>query len=178
MRLGKRLLGMDVFVLSTGRNLGQVQDLIFSVSSSKLMALLVTAKGLVDGEGKPLEFVIKLDDVHRVGSDAVIIGDLTVLRRMDEILSMGGTWSQTPDIVGLPVITTGGTLLGTLDDVLVDTQTGDILGFQLSDGLIKDLLTGRVVIPASSQYQLGSEALIVPEDTVDKCAPVESFPQT
>ena len=51
MRLGKRLLGMDVFVLSTGRNLGQVQDLIFSVSSSKLMALLVTAKDLVDGEG-------------------------------------------------------------------------------------------------------------------------------
>ncbi len=173
MRLGKKLVGMKVFSLSAGQYIASVQDLLFDARVGKVFGFIVAVDEPEAKQFSDDELVILLEEVHRIGADAVTVADLSVVRPISQVPEAIRLGHETPTVVGQPVMTTAGTLLGTIDDILMDPQSGDILGYQLSDGLIKDLLNGRVAIPASKSYHLGSEAMIVPEDTAERLRVVD-----
>lgn len=50
--------------------------------------------------------------------------------------------------VGLPAITQDGTVLGVVDDVVFDSETGRVLNVELSQGATANTLLGRRVLPA------------------------------
>lgn len=171
MRLGKKLIGLKVFALATGEFIAAIRDVLFDPKVGKVVAFVV--EPLQDQDFSPNEdWVLPLSSVYKVGEDAVTVNNrhaIKPIRQVPELLQI----NQEESIIGRSVMTTGGNLLGVVDDVLVDTTDGTILGYALSDGLIKDWVNGQIAIPASTSYYFGQEAMIVPDDTTERIRKVE-----
>lgn len=170
MRLGKKLIGLKVFALATGEYIAVVRDLLFDPKVGKVAAFVVEPSNTREWPDEDL--VLPLASVYKVGEDAVTVENRHAIRPMSEVpevLQADGDES----VIGRSVMTTGGNLLGIVDDILVDTTDGTILGYSLSDGLIKDWVNGQIAIPASQSYYFGQEAMIVPEDTTERIRKVE-----
>ncbi|HOJ10472.1 MAG TPA: PRC-barrel domain-containing protein [Clostridiales bacterium] len=54
--------------------------------------------------------------------------------------------------------------LGIVKDILFDCKTGYIEGFELTDGLIQDIIEGRKVVPLIGKYEYGKDYLLVGND--------------
>lgn len=62
---------------------------------------------------------------------------------------------------GMPVITANGKQLGILEEVYFDEVQGKIVGYELSDGFVNDVLDGRQVIRHPDQLLFGEDAFVV-----------------
>jgi uncharacterized protein YrrD len=142
------VIGIDVVELDSGRHVGQVQELV--VDDSR------TLKGLLIKKPSGTVFV-KHNDIHAFGQDAVTL------------LSCGpcspaANCVQKPwflKVLGKPLLTEEGVDMGTIDDLCFDEESGSVIGFQVSGGLIQDLTEGKELLPLESGLTYGEDAVIV-----------------
>lgn len=64
-------------------------------------------------------------------------------------------------MLGRPVITTNGKQLGILEEVYFDEKQGNIVGYELSDGFMNDVMDGRQLICQPDQFLFGQDAFVV-----------------
>lgn len=141
MLKGRELLSLPVVTLKDRIQIGEVKDLIYDYSKNKIIGYLIEPGGwLRDGKGFLHIDLVKRED------DCLIVNDESVVRKLSTIPELKGIQHNKNDLRGLRVEQEDGHIMGVIQDLVVDGNTGEIVGYEVSDGIIQDLLDGRATI--------------------------------
>lgn len=157
----QRLIGLPVIDTGTGKMAGKVKDVWFD-EHWLLQGLL-----LEPGKWLPQKMkAIYWHDVLVCGEDAIMITGIEAIKPIAELDIQRSFHTGRVQLKDLPLITEAGLQLGRITDVYFQKIKGTpILGYELTDGFISDLLEGRKWYPAPEDISvvvLGDDAIIVP----------------
>lgn len=158
MRKGREIIGLPVIGLPSGKEIGVVEDLVWSHQELKITHLIVAGKGVFNRRRH-----IAFGEVKSIGDDAVTVEE-GVFKESPS--SMEG--KKVSQIAGDLVLTQEGQNLGTMEDLLFDSAAGKLLGYEVSTGLVGDLLSGRMIMPPEKVLTWGEEAIIAGYDSLDR----------
>lgn len=177
---GRELIGMPVFSLDNGREVGTVRNLIFHPEHRRVIGFILREGGLLrDPE------VVSFDQVETIGPDTIVLR-----RESDKVvpsIEVGPVeLKESFNLTGRKVITDHGHDLGTIYDLLIEETTGEVMGFDLTQGVIRDASVGKRYVDYDHIRQIGNDAVIVhgtalEEITVQKgglAATYENFKET
>jgi len=109
-----------------------------------------------------------------LGEDAVIVGSSNSVADMDRTSfreTFGDETAPMGDeggLIGTKVYSKAGSEVGVIRDVMFDPVTGRIEGFEISDGLLQDVIQGRKVLPLLGKTEFGREFAVVDNEAVDE----------
>jgi len=162
MRKGKSIIGKHILSLATGERLESVTDLVLDPDGRRVMALVATEGGILTSSK-----VVPASEISSYGKDAVVV------RGPDGIISA----SQQPElraavqhddkILGKAVFTTGGDKLGAVSDVYFDERTSDVMGYEVSNGVIGDATKGTSYLATDEITGIGPDVIYVHPFTAD-----------
>ncbi len=156
----QQVLGLPV-LLPSGKRVGKVKDISFDEFWSLSGIVLDTRVWL-----RKAYKVVDWEDVVSCGPDAVLIaGDANISvvdkRRLIRTFDTGVTRLRD-----MPVYTKEGQHLGDITDVYFKQSEGkQIIGYELTDGFLADVMEGRrrLFLPEQSDnVAVGENAIIVP----------------
>lgn len=167
----QQLIGLPVYVNDTGKLVGKVKDAWFDEHWQLQGLVLEFAKWFAASVR-----VVKWSEVLNCGSDAIMIGSQQAVMTMKPGLVQRAFLSGIVKLKDLPVVTSGGVQLGRLSDVyFYPFQGTQIVGYELTDGFVSDLMEGRKWLKASGdpdEVLLGEDAIIVPAVSESELEPV------
>jgi len=153
------VVGLSVIDSETGKELGLVSDLLFD-EQAHLKGILLEENSWL----RRKRFVAKRD--LTIEPEQVMVSSKQLQHLSKEHLDWTSINSSTKSLQGRPLITPSGSELGWVTNVYFQEEMGTIVGYELSDGLISDLTTGRRLFRTSSPLQWGEETLITSNDDV------------
>lgn len=151
------LIGRPVLSLADGRHLGEVHDLRVDLGRAAISSLVIDPGGWL-----PDNQEVVFSDIFRIGADAIMLRALDCLRLVGTVGS---------DVIGVrsltkkAIYTETGLYLGMLADVYFEMSTGELVGYEISDGIIADFLFGRKALPLPKVQLVDATRLLVPEMT-------------
>ncbi|WP_047151248.1 PRC-barrel domain-containing protein [Aneurinibacillus tyrosinisolvens] len=149
------VIGLPVIELKTGKEVGHVRDLLFNEQWYCTGVLLGEKSLLRQGS------YLSVEAVHAVGTDCVTIADAGAVIFFEEPPGWIGLETGNSHLKGKPFITECGRHLGFVEDVYFQPQLGKILGYELSDGILSDIMDGRRVIRHTKNIKMGEDVIIV-----------------
>lgn len=156
------VLNLPVICADSGKKAGAVKDILFSLKNREVKALLLEHSGL-----SLKKKVVILSELLSLGSDAAIINSSNCVSNMDRA-AFTEAFGDESSLLGLKVFSRAGGEIGAVKDVIFDIQTGKIEGFEISDGLLQDVIQGRKMLPLFGKVELGEEFAIVESEAVDE----------
>lgn len=166
----KGLLGQPVIALNAGRRVGSIQEILFSAADN-LVTAIILSKAPVSGSAK----TVAADHIVLLGVDVALIdSDTSVGPLSDE----GGERQHVRAATGVirtQVITSEGRRLGEVSDIALDAH-GNILGYHLSQNLIRNVMRGKSFIPVSAIRAVGEDAVLVDYQAL-QAVPPEPLPE-
>lgn len=110
------------------------------------------------------------------GEDSVLIMNEASVQRTKQTEIQRSFLTGTVRLKDLPVVTAHGEQLGRVSDVYFgEIQGTQIIGYELTDGFIADIMEGRKWLPAPPQadeVMLGNDVIIVPAGSEEFLSPV------
>jgi uncharacterized protein YrrD len=163
MRKAKSLIGLKIITQNNGQDLGAIRDLIFSETTQRLVAFLLTDRelfGVIDAT------CVRFESVREIGPNAVMIPsvDDVVKVHADPVIAEGYDAQFTLD--GKQVTTDGGEKLGRVSDLYID-ENGYITGYEISGGLFSDAFNGKRFLTAPIRVTMGQDVIIVPQSVTE-----------
>ncbi|MFW5999330.1 MAG: PRC-barrel domain-containing protein [Halanaerobiaceae bacterium] len=152
LRRGEELIGLSVITLNGGKIVGEVKDVVYVPVSRRLKGLLIMREGN--------NFFLSAHNIHDLGRDVVIIENSDCLQECRDMPGLG-IKCENNTLAGERVITENGRELGMVTDLVINEDDLEITGYELSAGLISDLLDGRNTISLESDIQYGRDRLIL-----------------
>ena len=122
LRLLHEIQGMQVVSLAEGRILGAVQKVFLNPTHKVVSGILVRQTGLGRHEGW-----VDIKDVSMIGEEVVFIAKASAYKAKAPV------GRSLKDLMGMPVLTKEGKLLGSLVDVEVDAKW-QVVELSLSEG--------------------------------------------
>jgi uncharacterized protein YrrD len=158
---GKDVIGLKVITINGGREVDDVQDLIYDPSKQRILGLIVDQAGWFNDAQ-----IIRIEDVKSIGEDAVMIesGD-SVLKAPDAGDEIADILSASRGLTRTKLITEQGKELGSIDDILFDENTGRVLELIVSEGVVGDLGSGKKRVRVSDIITIGKDATIASSAT-------------
>lgn len=159
MLKSQEVVGLTVVDAKTEKRIGQVCDLIFD-DTPRLEALLIEEDGWFRRKRlAPIEAIV-------IGTDLVRLKDNKQLQPYDE---KNHTWTSVctgeRSLKGRSLTLLDGSELGRIENVYFAKEMGTIIGYELTDGLISDLMDGRRFFRTSRPLYWGKDVLIVGSDS-------------
>ncbi|KQY82552.1 MULTISPECIES: PRC-barrel domain-containing protein [Paenibacillus] len=154
----QEMIGLAVFDVEDGKQVGKIQDFIVS-DDWKIEGIELENKGLFTSHVK----IVQWQDIVAYGEDAVMIRNQQAVRKTgaDDIKHtylLGQSKLKERN-----VLTEEGLLLGRISDVYFDQELGNtIIGIEITDGFVSDLIEGRKWLPCTSDMSIGENAVMVP----------------
>ncbi len=158
MRRRGEVAGLPVVVIDSGKTVGRVKDVVFDLDHGRLRGLLVVWKG---GEA-----FLPFDQVHNLGPQAVTVGAETVMLPADARGGAEDPAASRPWALGKRVLTREGQVLGFVDDVIFDPESGAVWGYQVTAGFIADFVDGKKALPLTDEMVVGPDAVVVSGEDV------------
>ena len=147
----KDLIGKQVISITDGRRLGIVRDLYLDRALQSVSGIYVGAEGLLNR--RPL--LVPRSDVMVFGIDAFLAKGSNVVKE-----GIKGTeaaqWVRRDKLQGWLVMTSGGTKIGTIDDVLLSDDMR-VVGFALGRTFIDGPIAEHRAISRDVMIQLDLE---------------------
>lgn len=157
MRKAHDLIGLPVITVESGKQVGQVKDLLLD-ATWHIQGIALETKHWFSS----LRY-IPWEEIVGAGSDAVTIPNDSVIREPEQAEGLYALLEGSQKIKGLPIVTVGGQQLGMVEDVYLGQEWGkQIVGYELSEGFISDLKEGRRWLPMPESATKGEDAIIVP----------------
>lgn len=157
----KDLIGLPVVTYNRGVKAYEVEDMILDPDRRQVLALLVE-EGSLFRSAKAVPF----GRISAIGPDAVIIpdGKAVIEVNRDNVLKR---LHNEQSVRGLRVLTDDGRRLGTVEDLLLDSKTGEVRGYYVSQGRMVSVGQGQRWLPAESVLNMGMRVLYVPASVAD-----------
>lgn len=150
------VIGLPVLDLEAGEERGVVRDVLFG-EDLKFEGLLVEVKAMFRrGRFIPSHLI------HAIGHDYVTIANEEMLQPIHGIDHLTGVKTGHAKVMGKPLITANGQRLGQVEDIYFQAEFGSIIGYELSDGLLSDIMEGRKAVKHVEQTKIGEDAIILP----------------
>jgi uncharacterized protein YrrD len=150
------VIGLPVFDLSAGQELGLIRDILLDKDLT-FQGLLLETKGLFRrGRYIPSTFI------HAIGEDCVTITDQARIAPLPEPNELIGIASSA--LKGKSIVTEDGRFLGLIEDVYLQDEIGKIAGYEVSDGLLSDLMDGRKMVRHKDGVTIGEDAVVIPAE--------------
>lgn len=156
MQSVRNLLGLPILEICCGTQIAETQEVVLSFEKKSVIGIVTQKEGWLT-ETKGILFC----DIFHIGRDAITIRSDNVIRSLDFKDTMENCLSG--EMFDKPVFTETGLNLGFITDLLFETATGEVKSYELSDGLITDLLRGRMLMPFPAAQIVNQERLIVPD---------------
>lgn len=154
----QEMIGLAVFDVEDGKQVGKIQDFIVN-DDWEIEGIELENKGLFTNHVK----IVQWQDIVAYGEDAVMI------RNQQAVRKMGADDIKYTYLLGrsklkeMSVLTEEGLLLGRVSDVYFDQELGNtIIGIEITDGFVSDLIEGRKWLPCTSDMSIGESAIMVP----------------
>lgn len=167
----QRLIGLPVIVIHSGKLVGTVKDAWFD-EHWQLKGLILDCPKWFASSVKIVEWA----HVISCGEDTVIIASEAAIVRMKSKQLLRSYDTGLVKLKDLPVVTVQGIQLGRVSDVYFYPKEGtQIIGYELTDGFVSDLMEGRRWLKAPSDPDsvlLGEDAIIVPAVSEAELEPV------
>ena len=151
------IIGLPIVETETGTQIGEIGEIVVNVEEAILFGLIISGSNWFSGEN-----IITFEEVASVGRDAVMISNHHVIRSIDT-LSIANYNYYLRDLLNKEIITDGGLRLGILTNIMVNSVTGEIKWYEISDSMVMDLLYGRMIMPLPQVQIVGQDKVIVPE---------------
>lgn len=164
VKTGGELNGLAVMTLAGGTRLGRVHDIVFQPLSGRIVGFLVDTGGLL---AKPK--FLTTGHVHAIGTDALTVTDAEVLEDSSQAVA-DPDYLEARSLAGRAVMSEAGAALGTVKDVLVDTEGLVVPSLVLATGFLDNALHGRPTLPLAVVLTVGKDSLVVPSSYDPKAA--------
>lgn len=151
------VIGLPVICVQTGKQIGQVTDLLLNEDWQVQAFLLGAAYWFQEAT------CVVWEDIIALGEDAVTVEREDVIKPFEAKSTWQLLLGGSRRIKGLPLLTVNGQQLGVVEDVYLDAKLGkNVIGYELTEGFISDLKEGRKWLPMPDSVKVGEDALIVP----------------
>lgn len=154
----QEMIGLAVFDVEDGKQVGKIQDFIVN-DDWEIEGIELENKGLFTNHVK----IVQWQDIVAYGEDAVMI------RNQQAVRKTGADDIKYTYLLGrsklkeMSVLTEEGLPLGRVSDVYFDQELGNtIIGIEITDGFVSDLIEGRKWPPCTSDMSIGESAIMVP----------------
>lgn len=151
------VIGLPIISLSSGEEIGAVNDILCDMEWRKLGVVIQNGDWLRSGA------YIPSDRIHAVGEDYLTIEGKDAITSMQEFANQEtiGFMTGKQKLKGKPVLTRNGDFLGSIEDVYFSLNWEKLVACELSQGWIADLTEGRKRLPITPSLVLGKKNLIV-----------------
>ncbi len=154
MLKGREIISLPVVALNNGKQVGEVKDLVYDINENRVVGYLVENGGWLRNSKGFLH-----EDICRREDESLIITDESAIKPVKSIPALKQTIVAKSDIRGRRVEYEDGRIIGIIQDLILDENTGEIIGYEISDGVIEDLLNGRFTIP-NTGLSIGPDRVI------------------
>ncbi|MDI3270177.1 MAG: PRC-barrel domain-containing protein [Bacillota bacterium] len=144
----QQVIGLPVLQKEGLSLLGRVEDLLLNRRGERVVALLLEGGGLFQKRR-----LFPREEILAFGPDAILAGKPVELRSPGKGLEP--LLAPARLLLGRRVLDEGGRDLGTVDDLFFHPETGDVVGYALSMGLLADLWQGPSFLPRGVSLQVG-----------------------
>ncbi len=150
--------GLPVVTIDGGEDAAEIKDVIYDSRRHELIGFTLNKRGWFRGN---LKQVLTADHVAGIGADAVMVGSESALSDPgDAPAPLAGSDGQ--DVMGNQVLTSDGTVLGTVVDVIIETGTAPkAVGYEVEAD------DHSVFVPTSAQLSVSGDNLVVPPEATE-----------
>jgi len=153
---GSDLIGRAVVDASTGDDLAEIKDVVFTAGRGAITGFTLRRRGFF---GRRLKAVLPIDAVMSVGTDAVMVADADAISDPSDAPEDMAS-HESNDVLEDEVVTISGRSLGTVRDVIIlGGPHPRVVGFEVGGGTV-----GNGLIPLGAQAAVSGSALVVPDD--------------
>lgn len=154
----QEMIGLAVFDVENGKEIGKIHDFILDENFT-IQGLELEGKTLFSPHVKTIAW----EDIEAYGEDAVMVRSQETIRKTDADEIPLTFQSGARKLKEMQVLTEDGMMLGRISDVYFEQDQGNtILGLEISDGFMSDLMEGRKWLPCTPDMSVGENAVMVP----------------
>lgn len=154
----QEMIGLAVFDVENGKEIGKIHDFILD-EKWIITGLELEGKALFSSYVKTVAW----EDVAAYGEDAVMIRSKEAVQKTEADKIPLTYISGRRKLKDMQVLTEDGVLLGRISDVYFEQEQGNtILGLEISDGFVSDLIEGRRWLPCTTEMVIGESAVMAP----------------
>lgn len=166
------LAGRAVIDIDAAERLGTIDKLILDPDGRRVAGLVVSRGSGFPGSKE--QSIVPAAAIRAIGPDAVTVHQTAVvgsdISRLDSL-------PRGSDLVGRKVVSEDGRMLGKVNDVLIDRESGRIVGYLLSDHTpskkIEQMLGSQrkkrrdlPYLPANANLRAGRDLIVASEDAL------------
>lgn len=155
------LIGLPVITVNDGKNINTIKDIVYDGATNQVTAFVVDEKGWFN-----VAKIILIKDIKSIGKDAVLIDDsskiVTADSQVDQSIALTANNDNFLDTN--EVITQSGTKLGKVTDIYFNEITGKLEAIEVSQGFLKNIVSGTKKIEIDDIITVGTENLIVDDN--------------
>jgi uncharacterized protein YrrD len=147
---------MPIVSLSNGQIIARISDMLIDPTTRTASALLSSEGGLLGRTTK----VIPATEVQVWGEDVIIVTGPEVFVEREALPCHEQCLSVADQIKGREVVSQDGARIGTLNDVLINTE-GQVIGYDLAKVEIQGPVAKSKRIGFEATHALGPDVLVV-----------------
>ncbi len=142
-----KLKGMAVVSVGEGARLGRVEESLFDPQDLRLAAFRIKGDGGT--------FIVPLEKVQTIGADAVMVESSAAT----QVAAADSTLVGWDALQKRKVVDESGTLLGTVNNMDLDTTTGEVLNLTVRKGGMLGLGGATTEVEATRIKSVGPELI-------------------
>lgn len=169
----KNLLSMRIISLEEGQQIGRVRGIVVDPDNFSIAALVTDKQGWF-GDFK----VVPFNKVMSIGDHAITIDKKSSIEKPSNLPEIAQLMKGKQPLLGAKVFSESGTLLGIVDELLYNKETGAIDSLEISGRFLESVFRGRISIPVSAVKIFGRDAIIVETDYKKQMRSIESTVKT
>ena len=151
------VIGLPIITIAQGKRVDKVEDIIYDPHQNRVKALLID-KGGWFAEAK----IVLIHDATSIGEDAVMIEDQDKIKTASEVKDgVAAIAKEENYLTQTKVVAENGKELGKVSDIYFDTNTGEVEEFEVSQGLFKNVQSGKKKFKVSEIVTVGEDTTIV-----------------
>ncbi|MFZ5943342.1 MAG: PRC-barrel domain-containing protein [Bacillota bacterium] len=151
-RKASDFVNMPIIDLTSGSQLAKAKNVVLNAENDAL-------SGFICENHK----FLPRNKVKNLGKDAIIVEE-NISSLLEKIkIPLNPPLFLPEYLIGTPIVTQEGRSIGIVGDILINGDTGQIEGYEVSDGLLKDLVSGRSIISIPQVITYGEDAVVISE---------------
>lgn len=149
-------------VTVAGEDPAQVRDVVYDTTSGEIVGFTLAKRTLFGGKMKQ---VLPWGNVTGLGPHAVVVESEEAFTPKDELAAP----PDDREVIGARVLTDGGTVIGTVQDLVVRVHEGtaDIVGYEIEPAEGFRDSSNHVLLPLPDTLAASGDNLVVPAAAVE-----------